>query len=311
MRQVSGLQVVECKYCYNKWTVEIKDGQPRFCSQVREYRQPRDVDLYHRSGLYERLGVPVERYEVERERYPDRPVYAAVTRDFSDGVCRGAARGDVVLAVGGYCNYAPAIVGGLQRALGADRTIGVVWMDAHGDCRLPQNVTGPVTLVGVPMSTLLGLTLPEYRVQVCGLEVPCRGENVVAGDLRIMDEATATALSGAKVCWLDGTAFADEGRWRREITRLAGRVDALYLAVDADILRAEYIPAYEKTVPYGQELETVARNIRIAMETGKVAAFSMFCFDFDRYECGGEQTYASGMKLIRAGLDSWKECPLP
>ena len=147
MRQVSGLQVVECKYCYNKWTVEIKDGQPRFCSQVREYRQPRDVDRYHRSGLYERLGVPVERYEVERERYPDRPVYAAITRDFSDGVCRGAARGDVVLAVGGYCNYAPAIVGGLQRALGADRTIGVVWMDAHGDCRLPQNVTGPVTLV--------------------------------------------------------------------------------------------------------------------------------------------------------------------
>ena len=75
MRQVSGLQVVECKYCYNKWTVEIKDGQPRFCSQVREYRQSRDVDLYHGSGLYERLGVPVERYEVERERYPDRPVY--------------------------------------------------------------------------------------------------------------------------------------------------------------------------------------------------------------------------------------------
>ena len=55
----------------------------------------------------------------------------------------------------------------------------------------------------------------------------------------------------------------------------------------------------------------MARNIRIVMETGKVAAFSMFCFDFDRYECGGEQTYASGMKLIRAGLDSWKECPLP
>ena len=55
----------------------------------------------------------------------------------------------------------------------------------------------------------------------------------------------------------------------------------------------------------------MARNIRIAMETGKVAAFSMFCFDFDRYECGGERTYASGMKLIRAGLDSWKECPLP
>ena len=59
------------------------------------------------------------------------------------------------------------------------------------------------------------------------------------------------------------------------------------------------------------ELETVARNIRIAMETGKVAAFSMFCFDFDRYECGGERTYASGMRLIQAGLDSWKECPLP
>lgn len=249
MRKISGLWVVECNYCYNKWTVEFREGAPAFQSEVREFRQPREVDLYHRCGLYERAGVPVTVRAVDHRRYPDLAAHEAVTRDFSDAVCEGIGRGDVVLVAGGYCNYAPAVAGGIQRALGEDKTLGVIWADAHGDCRIPERVSGPVTLVGVPMSTMLGLTLPDYRRRVCGLQVPCRGDNVVAGDMRIMDEATAATLSGAGVHWLDATAFAHEVMWRDAVERLASRVDAIYLSVDADILRADYIPAYEKTVP--------------------------------------------------------------
>lgn len=91
---------------------------------------------------------------------------------------------------------------------------------------------------------------------------------------------------------------------------MTSRVDVLYLSVDIDILKSEYIPAYAKTVPGGHDIETVMRNIRIVMNTGKVAAYSMFCVDFDHYEQNGEWMYRNGMKLIAAGLENWKEIPL-
>ena len=80
------------------------------------------------------------------------------------------------------------------------------------------------------------------------------------------------------------------------------------LAIDADILKTEAIPAYIKAVPYGQEVETVARNAGIVMDTGKVAAVSLFCFDFDRYDQGGEQTYASGAAILGECLSRWQYC---
>ena len=54
----------------------------------------------------------------------------------------------------------------------------------------------------------------------------------------------------------------------------------------------------------------IKRNVSKVMETGKVCAFSTICFDFDRYECGGDITYASGREIVEAGLESWKELPL-
>lgn len=93
----------------------------------------------------------------------------------------------------------------------------------------------------------------------------------------------------------------------RRNTKLADQTDLLYLSVDADILAAEWIPAYAKYVPDGHSLETVKQNVQIVMETGKVIAFSLFCVDFDRYDMGGEKTYSSGKEILEAGLTSWKQ----
>lgn len=86
-------------------------------------------------------------------------------------------------------------------------------------------------------------------------------------------------------------------------------MDVLYLSVDVDILDSSFVPAYEKSVPFGHELDVVMRNVRIVMETGKVCAYSLFCVDFDHYERGGNRTFLSSMELIDAGLHHWKQLP--
>lgn len=311
MSKVKELTVIECPYNYNAWRVDCINGSPIFSSELKNYQWPRAVDLYHEADTYSAMGVPYEIHEINYENYKKQygAPYAGVTREFSDAVYEGVSKGNGVLIAGGFCNYAPAIVGGIQRAIGEEKRIGVVWLDAHSDCRIAEESPEGVRLVGVPMSMMLGITLDEFRTEICGLKIPCKGEDIIGGDMRIMDEKTAEILSREHVQWLDATAINSEEIWNRAIERLAERVDAIYLSVDADILKPKYVPAYFKTVPYGNEPEVIKRNVRKVMETGKVCAFSTFCFDFDRYEHGGDITYASGREIVEAGLKSWQELP--
>ncbi|HJB90144.1 MAG TPA: arginase family protein [Candidatus Eisenbergiella merdigallinarum] len=300
------LTVIECNYCYAAWDVRVEDGKEIFRSSIRKYQNPRAVDLYHESSVYQLAGLPVEIVDVNYPSGCADPPYKALTRQFSDLVCSGVENGNPVLVAGGYCNYAPAVAGGIQRALGRDASIGLVWIDAHSDNCIAEDSDTPTRLVGVPLSVMTGSTLENYRKTVCGLENPLKGENIVAGDIRFATETNAAHLEREHVVRLDATAFQDEGIWKKEIDSLARRVDVIYLSVDADILKADYIPAYEKKVPYGHDIDTVLRNIRIVMETKKVCAYSLFCVDFDHYERGGPETYLNGMQLIAAGLRGWR-----
>ena len=178
-------------------------------------------------------------------------------------------------------------------------------MDAHADNRILEKKNGPLRLVSVPMAVLAGQTMPEFRRQICGLERPIDGRDILASDIRIMDESCAQNLIDAGVRRLDASQFEQEEVWRQAVEALAGQVDALYLSIDADILKPERIPGYEKAVPYGHDLETVARNIRIVMETGKVWAVSAFCFDFDKGGEADRQNRQSGLALVSAALESW------
>lgn len=125
------LTVIECPYCYAAWDVRIEDGKEIFRSSLRQYQNPRAVDLYHQSHVYELAGLPVE---IKNISYPEgcalQPC-VELTRQFSDLVRESVQNGNPVFAAGGYCNYAPAIAGGnegspgqaLKRLLGL-RTFG-------------------------------------------------------------------------------------------------------------------------------------------------------------------------------------------
>ena len=309
MKQPIGLKVIECKYCYAEWDASLDHNKEIFTSKINEFKQRRDVDLYHLCGVYRTAGIPVEIDDIDYKETEARQPHEAITRSISDSVCQGVASSKAVILAGGYCNYAPAVAGGIQRAIGKDKKIGVVWIDAHTDNQRLEDYNEPVRLVAVPMSTMVGQTLPDYRTRVCGLEVPIDGRNVIVSDARITDPDEEINYTNAGIHKICAATFQDNSKWQEAINKLSDSVDALYLSVDADILKHEYIPAYEDVVLGGHDIEIVMNNIATVINTGKVSAMSLFCIDFDHYERNGGFTYLSGMKLLASALNNWRNIP--
>ncbi len=299
--------ILECDYVYNAWRAERTAQGWHLVSQEKGHQNRPFTEEYALCGVYRQSGEPYTLEKITRDAYPDLPAHQAVPRSFSDRVAHAVAQGNRVLTPSGYCIYAPAVLGGIQRALGEDKVLGVVWIDAHTDnFILEDTAKDSVTLVGVPLSTLLGQTMERWRVEDCGLQVPCRGENVLVSDARRAGEEGIRNLKASGARWLNEEEFEDTSRWRREVQALARRVDALYVMLDADILHASYIPAYFRQEPGGHTWEKVAENLGAVMETGKVAAFSAFCFDFDKAHSGEETTVLNAMRILGAGLSAWK-----
>ena len=310
MNILSHLTVLESRYCYNCWSVDTTQKPYRVFDEIRLFRQRRDTDLYHEENTYSTAEVPFDVYQIERSSYSEDSPYLALPKSCSDLTAQAVASGSGVLMANGYCAYAPALLGGLQRALGENASLGMIWIDAHADNRIIEDKEEEKTrFVGIPVSTAAGQTFDDWRINGCGLRIPLPGSNILASDLRANLPSFDQNAKKAGIQALSSAEFESRADWKKAVTELASRVDALYLSVDADILSPEYIPAYAKIVPNGHSLEKVAENISLVMKTGKVAVYSVFCIDFDLYEQDGETNYRTGKALIEAGLKSWKKVP--
>lgn len=308
------LHVLECPYPYAAWYADCTGaaGTPgdlaTFHSTERSFGHRPMTDDYRLCGVYGAAGIPWIVESFSRDAYPAEPCHVAVPRDLSDKVCSAVQHGEAVLVSSGYCVYAPAVVGGMQRALGVAARIGVVWIDAHADSVVLERTSEPApTLVGIPLSSTIGLTAEEWRRSACGLEVPCSPHDVVASDLRRSDDETMRNVREAGCVLLDEKKFEDEGSWAMAIDELSARVDAIYLAIDADILRPEYVPAYFREEPGGHTPQRVLSNAEYVLATGKVRAVSTFCFDFDKEGPARDVTCLNAMRIIGGLLSAWKK----
>lgn len=299
------LNVLECPYPYVGWYADDLDSAG-FNSWTKPFENRPMTEDFKLCGVYGAGGVPYEIVEFDREAYPHLPPHEAIVQDLSDKVCTAISDGCSVYVSSGYCVYAPAILGGMQRALGCEARLGIVWIDAHADSVvLGKPGTEHATLVGIPLSTSIGLTAPDWRCRACGLAVPCDPRNVLASDLRASDEQCLEMVRHAGVVHLRENQFENRALWAEEVRHLADRVDAIYLSIDADILSPEYVPAYYREEPGGHDPWTLLENITSVFATGKVAALSTFCFDFDKVGDKREVTCLNAMRVIGGALKTW------
>ena len=302
----SRLQVLEYPYCYGAWRLDPADHS-RVTAEKVTFSGRRSVEDYRLCGVYGKMGCPYTIEEITGDETPELELWQSVPLGFAKACERAAREGKKILVSSGYCAFAPAILGGLQRALGPEKTVGVVWMDAHCDNLIvEQTQRTDLRFVSFPLSVIAGQTMEKWRKEACLLERPCSGETILVGDGHCSGPEGLENLQRAGIVRAAPQAFACAEQWDEKVEQLAQRVDAIFLMVDVDILQSRYIPAYFRREPGGHTMETVTRNIASVMKTGKVAAFACFCVDFDKYDQGGDVTYLNGMRLIGTALEAWE-----
>ena len=279
----------------------------------------RALDAYTQASVYEAAGVPVDIFE---PRFPGTPksrgqprvnseLYAADFGRFN-GVIAGrvaAAQtaGPAILMTGGDCTHITGIVGGLQAAHGPTVRIGLVWFDAHGDFNTPQTTLSG-SLGGMPVAVCAGLAFPTWR-EGARIAAPLPTDRIIMVDVRNLDPAEAQLIRavGIPIAAVD-SAFPGADL-QQTVTDLARHCDLLYLHIDADILDQSLVPDHSTGEPNGPDMKQVLNAVKIVMSTGKVAAYAVVSVYAGG--AGRKRSVASGVELIRGGLESWRQFGTP
>lgn len=304
------LTVIENEYQVVDWYVEPAKGYESTFSDIRRFEGMSELGDYRELGVYRMADVPFEIRKVDPYRYEGKEPYIAFAKAYSDQVYGCLRDGNAFLVTGSYCTHIPSILGGIRRAVGPDTRIGVIWMDAHADNYIVEE-TGieKLRLLGVPMSTFLGQTYPRWRNEA-GLIPPIDGADVLASDLRYLDEESGRNLRNAGVRTVAQEEFRQMRLWKRAVDDLAQRVELLFMHVDADILHHDYLPAYEYDVINGNPLEMVKENIRVVAQTGKLIGATVMCVGFENQpDRLRDINNMNGIRLISTILSNWKRMP--
>ncbi len=203
---------------------------------------------------------------------------------------------------GGNCCHITGILGGLQDAHGPGVRAGLVWFDAHGDFNTPQTTLSGM-LGGMPVAVCAGLAYPVWR-EGSHIVAPLPTDRVVMVDVRNLDAAEEQLIRAVGIPIVPVSPALPGGALHQAVTELAARVDMLYLHIDADILDERYVPDNRTCEPDGPDMEQVLAAVDAVMATGKVAVYAVV--SVDARGPGRDRAVASGIELIRSGLESWR-----
>jgi len=147
------------------------------------------------------------------------------------------------LVLGGCCCAHTGAIRGLARRHGR---LGVVWLDAHGDLNTPESS---------PSGNAWGMPLREAL----------DAGDVLPGNV---------ALVGARDLDPSERAYVEEHGLDDDLERALLDVDAVYLALDLDVLQPGLVPSF-MPVPGGPGLDEVEEVVRRASRLGPVAGLGL------------------------------------
>lgn len=242
-KKLNHLGVIEIPYGDLNWgpdPLHIREG---IFSDIQHWKKYRELDDYRLCGIYGKACVPHSVEEIVYKPEGNEEVYLTLTRQVSDSVYRHLTQREAVLLTGGYCKDAVGVCGGIQRAIGSDKKVGIIYLDAHSDMSTPA-VTHTGILGGMDMAAILGVEMKEWRA-AAGLTIPYNDQFVILSDFReseIDDDGALEIVEKLHIDWLKSIEFEDESIWKEHVEHLAQVVDAIYLHIDADILNSRYVP---------------------------------------------------------------------
>lgn len=283
----------------------------RYRSSQLAQGDERSIDAFAASGVYHQAGVTVDIVEPrfpEAQRTPDAAENLGLLGGvIADAVAQARREGKAVLMTGGNCTHGTGVFGGLQDAHGPAARIGLVWFDAHGDFNTP-NTTLSGYLGGMPVAVCAGLAWPRWR-EGSHIVAPLPTDRIVLVDMRSLDPAEEQLIRATDaVIAAPAPGFPGEDL-AQAVADLARRCDMIYLHIDSDILDGSLVPSHGTKELDGPGMAQVLAAVETVMTTGKVVAFAVVSV-YGEGE-GSATTVASGIELIRGGLESWRCHGLP
>jgi arginase len=152
--------------------------------------------------------------------------------------------------------------------------LGMVWIDAHGDCNTPETTLSGM-LSGMPVAMAMGLCLDRLRKQA-GLNPPIAADDIVMVCVRANDPLEQELIDQ---CGIEIVPVSDIkgncGQLRAAMERLSSTVDLIYVHFDVDALDAAEVASMWLSAPDGPTTAELAAALKIVMAAPRVAAFGI------------------------------------
>lgn len=266
----------------------------------------RALNAYLASGVYQQAGVPFEVVEpilAEGQRSSEETDNLGVFGgSIAEAVASARRDGKAILMTGGDCTHITGVLGGLQDVHGPAVRVGLVWFDAHGDFNTPKTTLSGM-LGGMPVAVCAGLAFPRWR-EGSHIVAPLPTDRILMVDVRNLDPPEEQLIRATDVVIAAPAPGFPGEELSSAVADLASRCDMLYLHIDSDILDESYVPNHGTREPNGPDMAQVQAAIDTVMATGKVAVLAVVSV-YGEGE-GSEVSVASGIELIRGGLESWR-----
>ena len=208
--------------------------------------------LGHEVSSVETIPCPKPARTVTAGRAKYLEEIAEISRVSCAVVQKARKRGDIVLALGGDHSMAIGTISGVAEAIRSEqRSLGVIWIDAHPDCNTHEtsisgNIHGQVTSAlmghGHPLLTSVGST--ERKVAP---------ENFLYIGLKDMDALEIEYLRQNSLKVVTMLDIAERGLSRAilAIEALRRKVDTIWISMDLDSIDEEYAPGVGLATPGG------------------------------------------------------------
>lgn len=218
----------------------------------------------------------------------------------ADNVGAALKSGNRALTIGGDHSLAAGSLAGARMALGADKKVGLIWVDAHPDIQTFATSVSKA-LHGTPMATLLGLdqtlALPDVTYPVF------TPDTLVYTGLRSIDkeEIDNAALLGITLVHLNETRAQGLSQTvSAQIKKLMQTCDHILISMDLDSFSGALAPAVGSPVDDGFLKEEILPLLRTVIDTHSVPLIDLV--EFNPTLPGADKTFSFMLEIYKTLL---------
>ncbi|MGH8645979.1 MAG: arginase family protein [Gammaproteobacteria bacterium] len=198
------------------------------------------------------------------------------------------------------CYGAIGALAGLQMSADpASPRLGMIWIDAHGDCNTPETTLSGM-LSGMPVAIATGVCLHRLRKQA-GLDPSIDPRDVVMVGVRANDPLEQELIDQLGIEMVPAADVKGDRRLLcAAMSRLSSTVDRIYIHFDVDALDESEVASMWLSEPNGPMRTELAAALKVIMACPKVAAFGIADINPDEDVEG--QMVQSALAVIKGGV---------